>query len=144
MDHPLTDRRQDTRFLPPLLGDTRATIRPGCDVSLVNLSAGGALVHGGRPLRPGSRVHLQVTTPARTFGLAAHVVRCTVWALNPVDGVTYQGAIRFEHRCDLFWEGATLAGSLIPTSVKSSVPDSGKTLPGIQTRSGFTLRRHAK
>ena len=59
VDQPLTDRRIDARFPPPARAATRATLRPGCPVVLVDFSAGGALVEASRPLRPGARVHLQ-------------------------------------------------------------------------------------
>src|SRR5262245_48859513 len=144
MDQPLSDRRHDTRFLAPLLGETRATIRPGCHVTLIDLSAGGALIEGQRQLRPGSRVHLQIVTPSRSFGVGAHVLRCMVSALDPEQGVTYQGAIKFEHRCDLFWEAATLAGSSVPGSHRPQAVEAGKTLPGRFTRSLFDRRRSLK
>lgn len=104
MDQSLIDRRVEARFPPPPQEAARATLRPGCIVALVNLSAGGALLQGGRPFRPGARVHLQLVTSARTLVLAAHVLRCNVWALDEVDGATYRGALRFEQRCALFWE----------------------------------------
>ena len=104
MDQPLTDRRLDARFPPPRRGATRATLRPGCPVRLVDLSAGGALVEAARPLRPGAHVHLQLVTGARTFALAARVLRCAVWSLDPYDGVTYRGALMFEERCEQFWD----------------------------------------
>ena len=118
MDQPLTDRRIDARFPPPARGATRATLRPGCPVVLVDFSAGGALVEASRPLRPGARVHLQLVTAARTFALAAHVLRCAVWSLDPYDGVTYRGALMFEDRCERFWESATHAGSAIASLAK--------------------------
>jgi PilZ domain-containing protein len=111
VDQPLTDRRIDARFPPPARGATRATLRPGCPVVLVDFSAGGALVEAARPLRPGARVHLQLVTAARTFALAAHVLRCAVWSLDPYDGVTYRGALMFEDRCELVWE-SEIPGSL--------------------------------
>jgi len=144
MDQPLTDRRHDTRFLAPLLGETRATIRPGCPVTLLDLSAGGALIEGQRQLRPGSRVHLQVVTPSRSFGVGAHVLRCTVSALDPERGAIYQGAIKFEHRCELFWESTTLGGSSIPASRRLQVPDDGKGIPGGLRRALFERRRSVK
>ncbi len=144
MDQPVTDRRHDTRFLAPLLGETRATIRPGCPVTLVDLSAGGALIEGQRPLRPGARVHLQIVTPSRSFGVGAHVLRCMVAALDPEQGVTYQGAIKFEHRCELFWESATLTGSSLPAAHRPHPPDTGKPLPAGLTRSFFDRRRTLK
>ena len=62
MDQPLTDRRIDARFALPRTAITRATLRPGCAVRVVNLSAGGALVQAEQPIRPGARVHFQIVT----------------------------------------------------------------------------------
>ena len=104
MDQSLIDRRVDARFLPPPPHATRATLRPGCTVALVNLSAGGALLEAARPLRPGARVHLQLVMQVRTFILAGHVLRCAVWALDELEGARYRGAVRFEQRCEPFWE----------------------------------------
>ena len=112
MDQPLTERRVDARFRPPRRSEPRATLRPGCPVRLVDLSAGGALLEASRPLRPGARVHLQLVIEARTFALAARVLRCAVWSLDPYDGVTYRGALAFEERCELFWESPTPVSSV--------------------------------
>lgn len=138
------DRRQDTRFLPPLLRLTRATLRPGYVVALVDLSAGGALLQGPRPLRPGARVHLQVLTDSRAFALVGHVLRCAVWSLDPQEGVTYRGALKFEHRCELFWEGGTLTGSSVPGSSRSIAADPGKPMPGGHGRPRAVPRKHSK
>jgi len=112
VDQPLTERRVDARFPPARRGEPRATLRPGCPVRLVDLSAGGALLEASRPLRPGARVHLQIVTAARTFALAARVLRCAVWSLDPYEGVTYRGALAFEERCELFWEAEAPARSI--------------------------------
>lgn len=122
MDQPLTDRRSDARF-PPRRGATRATLRPGCPVLLVDLSAGGALVQAGRPLRPGARIHLQLVTEVRTFVLTARVLRCAVWSLDPHDGVTYRGALKFEDRCERFWDAETTGAPAIPTCPTVTVPN---------------------
>lgn len=105
MDQPVVDRRVDARF-PADRVIARATLRPGCVVVVIDWSAGGALVQAARPLRPGSRVHLQIVVERRTLGLAAQVLRCAVWSLDPNDGVTYRGALKFEDRCEAFWEPA--------------------------------------
>lgn len=102
MDQPLTERRGDRRFLPAHLYPVRATLRPGRIVAIVNLSAGGALLEAGRPLRPGARVHLQLINDVRTLILSAEVLRCVVWSLNDGNGVRYRGALRFEQRSDFF------------------------------------------
>jgi hypothetical protein len=81
-------------------------LRPGRAVLLVNLSAGGALVESQRPLRPGSRVHLQLITAERSLGLAARVLRCAVAAIAAA-GVRYHGALAFEERCETLWERCT-------------------------------------
>lgn len=100
----IEDRRLDARFGPEVLGRPRATVRPGCSVVLVDLSAGGALVEAARPLRPGARVHVQFHRGARRFTIAAHVLRCAVWAIAIDTGVLYRAALQFEHRCDMLWE----------------------------------------
>jgi hypothetical protein len=144
VNHPVLDRRHDTRFLPPLLRLTRATLRPGHAVSLVDLSAGGALIEGTRPLRPGGRVHLQVATDARTVSLNGHVLRCAVWSVDAHAGVTYRGAVKFEHRCELFWEGGTLGGSSVPGPSRSPAGGTGKGLPAESGRHHPAHRKHLK
>lgn len=104
MDYALMeDRRIDARFGGDVLGSARATLRPGCIVTLIDLSAGGALVEAGRPLRPGAYVHLQLDRGGRRFTLAAHVLRCSISALDGGAGPVYRGALKFERRCDTFW-----------------------------------------
>ena len=110
MDRSVADRREDARFQHAWLRAVRATLRPGCVVALIDVSAGGALVQAGRPLRPGARVHLQLTTQSRSLAVAAHVLRCAVWALDPHAGVTYQGALVFEHRCEWAQDGRWVLG----------------------------------
>ena len=110
MDQSLVERRGDARF--PADGvEARATLRPGYVVAVVDWSAGGALVEGARPLRPGARVHLQIVMQRRTLALAAHVLRCAVWSLSPHGGIRYRGALQFEERCDAFWEFGGRNGS---------------------------------
>ena len=93
---------------------TRATVRGGSVVIVIDLSAGGALIQAPKPLPPGSRVHLHVTTAHGKVSLAAHVLRCAVWALDPETGVTYRGALKFDHRCEIAWEEGTGHESAVP------------------------------
>jgi hypothetical protein len=112
MDQPLTDRRADRRFGHPEIAGTQVILRPGYAVSLVDLSAGGALIQGPRQLRPGARVHLQVLTSSRRIGIGARVLRCAVTSLE--HGIQYRGALKFDHRCEDLWEGSTLDGYVVP------------------------------
>lgn len=143
MDQPLVDRRVDTRF-PAEAVTARATLRPGCVVAVIDWSAGGALVQAAKPLRPGSRVHLQVIVEHCTLALAAHVLRCAVWSLDPYEGVTYRGALKFEARCELFWEDATRRGSSLPATAHPVVPPEGQRLPAERGRSRVYPGRHVK
>ena len=139
MDQPLTDRRIDARFALPRTTITRATLRPGCAVRVVNLSAGGALVQADQPIRPGARVHVQIVTTVRAFALVARVLRCAVWTLDPHDGATYRGALQFEDRCESFWEQQTQPGSEIPSMSRHDSRGRGKALPAIDSR--FRVRQ---
>jgi hypothetical protein len=106
----LRDRRCEPRYGWSPEDISQATLRPGCVVRVVDLSAGGALVQANRPLRPGARLHFQLVLRQRTFGLIARVLRCDVSALDSPEGITYRGALQFEERCEL-WEAAMLTGS---------------------------------
>ena len=130
MEQQVKDRRVDSRFSPPDEHAARATMRPGCVVSLIDVSRGGALVEGPRPLRPGARVHLQVTTSARTFSIEAQVLRCAVWILDPVEGVRYRGALRFEQRIDWTWGDGSRGGYPVPESKGPASGHFGNVLPG--------------
>ena len=135
MDQQITDRRTDTR-LAFSSDSVRVTLRPGCTVRIVDVSPGGALVQGERPLRPGSRVHMHVASTARTFAVAARVLRCAVWALHPMDGVTYRGALQFENRCELFWEPGTLRGTQVPRVAATDPLGTGQPLPAVEKLPG--------
>jgi hypothetical protein len=109
MDHPVGERRGEPRLPRTALQIDLATLRPGCPVDLMDLSASGAGVQCARPLRPGSRVHVRLAAKHRTLAVAAHVVRCAVWALQS-DAITYRGALRFEEECHSFWEEQARTG----------------------------------
>jgi PilZ domain len=113
MDHTLAppERRRAARFDAAVLQEFCATLRPGNVVFLVNLSAGGALVHSRRSLRPGARMHLQISGGPQVVRIGAHVMRCGVAALSAADGVVYVGALQFDSHCDLPWPDRAPAGA---------------------------------
>lgn len=130
MEQQVVDRRLEARFPAPAQNAARATLRPGCVVVLVDVSGGGTLVESPRPLRPGSRVHLQVTTAAKTFSIEAQVTRCAVWILDPIEGVRYRGALRFEQRVEWTWGDASRDGYRVPESAGPLAANRGNSLPG--------------
>jgi hypothetical protein len=96
VDQQMMDRRADHRFPPPPSVAVQATMRPGCRLVLVDLSARGALVEAPRPLRPGGQIHLIVHAGESRHAITARVLRCAVAALDPTGGVTYRGGIVFD------------------------------------------------
>jgi len=128
MDAALRERRRDTRFTHPGVTSARVTLRPGRIATLVNLSAGGALVQSPRPLRPGAQVHVLLNTDRRACSVNAAVLRCTVSMIDE-QGVIYRGALLFEHRCDLFGESSTRSGYRMPPRTRPQTVDPGQTLP---------------
>jgi hypothetical protein len=75
-----------------------ARLRPGYDVSVIDVSAGGALIESARRLLPNSRVELHLQSERGVAEcVRGHVVRCFVSRLRP-DAVRYRGAIAFDHR----------------------------------------------
>ena len=130
MVRPLTERRTHSRFGHPTISPLEAVLRPGHAVSVVNLSAGGALLDGPRPLRPGSRVFLQVTVAGQTGGRTAHVLRCAVASLENQTGVQYRSAIAFDNHWESLWEHCTLRGYRMPMLLDHFEMVDGHFLPG--------------
>jgi hypothetical protein len=123
------DRRSDARYCWPAEEISQATLRPGCVVSVVDLSVGGALVQSSRPLRPGARLHFHLVLRQRRFGLIARVLRCAVWAIDSAQGVAYRGALQFEEPCELFWETGTLYESHVPATLTIHHTEAGLAYP---------------
>jgi PilZ domain len=103
MDDELIDRREEPRVPAELLSLPQATLRPGCPVDVVDLSAQGIQVQSLRPLRPDSRVLARVVVGDQTVTVPAVVLRCSVWAVDS-EAVTYRAGLRFEEPCLPIWE----------------------------------------
>jgi len=86
-------------------------MRRGYHLHVIDLSAGGALVEGRQPLRPGSYVDVHLESEARKQTLAARVVRCTVSAIDAETGITYRAALSFTNSCDWVREVLTPGGN---------------------------------
>jgi hypothetical protein len=103
----MTDRRQQARVAG---GGVCARIRLGHRLLVVDVSTSGALVEGPCPLRPGSRIEVQLDTEIRGSMVVALVTRCAVSAIDPAVGVTYRSALVFAESCDWVREAMTQAG----------------------------------
>ena len=92
MDDPVGERRAEPRLAATALEIERATLRPGCLVAVLDLSANGAQVQSERPLRPGSRIHVRIAARHWTVAVAADVVRCSVWIVQADAVISSRGA----------------------------------------------------
>ena len=86
------DRRRSPRSIAQD-GQCRVRLRPGHEVSVLNVSGNGILIEGMARLRPGKRVELQMETSS-TY-LHAFIARCEVSMLSE-HGVTYRAGLTFE------------------------------------------------
>ena len=103
MDDELIERREAPRIPADVLGLPQATLRPGCPVEVVDLSAQGIQVQSVRPLRPDSLVLARVVVGEQAVTIRAVVLRCCVWAVES-EAVTYRAGLRFEELCPSIWE----------------------------------------
>jgi len=95
------DRRRDQRrHTIAQHGIARARVRPGHDVTLVDVSAGGVLIETARRLLPGSCVEILLADGVRSATVRGQVLRCAVAQLQATS-ITYRGAIGFDR--DLSW-----------------------------------------
>jgi hypothetical protein len=77
-----------------------ASVRPGRDVQVLDLSRGGALIEGRARFVPNSIVQLRLNGGGLALDLRGRVVRCYVSGL---DGgtVSYRAGVAFDAQVDL-------------------------------------------
>jgi len=75
-----------------------ALLRPGQEVVLLDLSAGGALVESRSRMNPGARTELRLFGAERCH-VRGQIGRCRVSHLDPV---RYEGAIVFDERLERY------------------------------------------
>ena len=138
---PLVERRREPRVGHPEIAGTYAILRPGYMVAIVDLSAGGMLIEGPRPLRPGAHVHLRLVTGTRRLALSGQVLRCAVSTLDTPEGVHFRGVVRFDQPCASPWEDRTLAGYLMPTDDGRVERGGGHSLPMMNAALGDIVER---
>jgi hypothetical protein len=78
-------------------GIVQMRIRPGHGATLLDVSAGGALIESTYRLLPGTSVELQVDTADRRVCIRGRVLRCAVVRVWPTV-IRYRGAVGFDGR----------------------------------------------
>jgi hypothetical protein len=92
-------------------GIESASIRPGRDARVLDISAGGALVETRCRLLPGSSVELHVQSEDRAVTVRGRVLRCAVVRVRPTF-VCYRGAIAFDRHLSWFIDEHSSAPSI--------------------------------
>ena len=105
-------------------GIVRARVRPGHLATVIDVSAGGALVETDFRLLPGTFVELHVERETRSARVRGCVVRCAVSRVRPAS-VSYRGAIQFDRHLPWFGD------------------DDGYDVPNIEKRPGAPFRADA-
>ena len=104
-------------------GIVSARVRPGREVSLLDVSAGGALVETTYRLLPGSSIELHVATTERRTLMRGGVLRSAVVGVRAA-GMCYRSAIGFNLQLSWFVEGET-GGYGVPAPETQSTRPSG-------------------
>ena len=100
METAVTEKRRTRRRVHDEHGIIGARVRPGYEVDLVDVCAGGALVQCARRLLPGALIELHLVAGERAISMRGRVLRCTVAQVRPTS-VCYRAAIGFDG--DLPW-----------------------------------------
>ena len=102
MTEGLVDRRRTRRRRSvEEHGIVAACVRPGHEVSMIDVSAGGALVETDHRLLPGTSVELHLKTENRLAIVRGSVLRCAIVRLHP-SSVCYRGAVGFDRHLPWF------------------------------------------
>jgi len=107
------DRRAHRRHREHELGWLRHARLSGHAVSIVDLSAGGALLDSPSPLRPDSVLTLELAGRGFDEAIQFRVVRCQIGSLQRGRAI-YRGACEFTRRIDLPAEEPARARVLYP------------------------------
>jgi hypothetical protein len=99
----------------------RLRLRAGREVSLLDISASGALVEGDARLLPGTHVDVHVVTANGRVLVRSRVVRAYVSAVAR-DCITYRSALAFERHVDI-------PGYLVPVVAAHPASELGTAYP---------------
>ena len=93
----------------------------GPEVSLVDVSRGGALLESATPLPPGTRICLRLVTADTTLLIDGRVLRSRVSCLQP-GLVRYKSAVQFDEEVGLLAEDRPQAAAEAAASTEARQP----------------------
>jgi hypothetical protein len=129
MSEPTTERRQThRRHRLEEHGIVSTRVRPGHDATLIDVSAGGALIETNHRLLPGAAVELQVDAGTERASVRGRVLRSRVIRVEP-SSVCYRGAIGFDAHLPWFMSES---GYVVPSAdVRSTRADRADATPQV-------------
>lgn len=126
---PSERRRTRRRYTPEEHGIVSTRVRLGYDVSLIDVSTGGALIETAHRLLPGSSIELHLATREQRAAVRGRVLRCAVTRLR-ASGVWYRGAIGFEGQLPWFVDHDDGSGYSVPgAEIRPGQPGRGAITP---------------
>ena len=109
-------------------GIVSTRVRPGHHATLIDVSAGGALIETNHRLLPGAAVELQVETGTARASVRGRVLRSTVIGVQP-SWVCYRGAIGFDTHLPWF---VGESGYVVPSAdARAARPDRADATPQV-------------
>ena len=129
MSQQATERRQTHRRQRlEEHGIVSTRVRPGHHATLIDVSAGGALIETNHRLLPGTAVELQVETGTVRASVRGRVLRSAVIRVHP-SRVCYRGAIGFDTHLPWF---IGESGYVVPSAdARSTRPDRADATPQV-------------
>jgi hypothetical protein len=123
MSQQKTERRQTyRRRRTEEHGIVSTRVRPGHDATLVDVSAGGALIDTNLRLLPGAAVELQVDTGTTRASVRGRVLRSAVVRVH-ASAVCYRGAIGFD--AYLPWFAGDAGSAPCSSEARAARPERG-------------------
>lgn len=110
------DRRTARRLRAESLPSLAARLVAGPDVTLIDVSTGGARFESDTRLLPGSSVGLRLVQNDAIFLVMARVVRSRVARLES-GNLRYESAVAFDKECPMFTEAVAVAHPPVDTPV---------------------------
>jgi len=128
----LSAARPERRRTPRVRADdvVSARVRPGRQVRIIDLSAGGALIETSHRLLPGTRVELHVERSDRSIAVRGSVLRCAVSHVQ-ASSLSYRGAIGFDRHLPWFVDEGAGGYSVHTSENRSGQAFRGETTPQV-------------
>jgi hypothetical protein len=99
-------------------GIVQTRVRPGHAATLIDVSAGGALIETVRRILPDTFAEVYMETPFRNVSVRGRVLRCAVVSVRPTT-MLYRAAIQFDSYLPWFVDDPGMSFTAVEERVQS-------------------------